>query len=39
MKFKKCLKSPVFDSVKERLAYKFVECLHSQQNDQTRSHY
>ena len=39
MKFKTTLKSPVFDFAKKRLAYKFVECLHPQQNGQTKSHY
>ena len=31
MKFKTALKSPVFDFVKKRLAYNFVECLQPQQ--------
>ena len=39
MKFKTILKSPVFDFVKKRLAYYFVECLQPQQNDQNKSHY
>ena len=39
MKFKTILKSPVFDFVKKRVAYNFVKCLKSQQNDRARSHY
>ena len=34
MEFKTTLKSPEFDFVKKRFAYKFVECLQPQQNDQ-----
>ena len=34
----KTIKSPVFDFMKKRLAYNFVECLQPQQNDQNRSH-
>ena len=39
MKFKTTLNSAVFDSVKKRLAYNFMECLQSQQKDQNRSHW
>ena len=39
MKFKTTLKSPVFKFVKKRLAYNFVECLQSQENDQNRGHW
>ena len=39
MKFKTILKSLVFDFVKKRLVYNFMECLQSQQNDQSGNHY
>ena len=38
MKFKTTLKSPVVDFMKKRLAYNFVECPQSQQNDKNKSH-
>ena len=34
----KTVKSPVFDFVKKRLPYNFLECLQHQQNDQNGSH-